>query len=185
MGIPFLGEVEKLINEHGSAAILKERIALANDKYAALEAKVADLTAKIAILEAENAKLQEEKAVLQAENERLKVDNKQLTIQIQNLDKTLSGHNDPLDSDKVNILKYLFTIESIAVDDMAQSLNLGLQFVNFHLEELLKSKMVKQLKIWREEIEKTEYSIRKIPYHVPGFAIEQKGRKYLIDNGEV
>ncbi len=52
MGIPFLGEVEKLINEHGSAAILKERIALANDKYAALEAKVADLTAKIAILEA-------------------------------------------------------------------------------------------------------------------------------------
>ena len=33
---------EKLINEHGSAAILKERIALANDKYAELEKKLSD-----------------------------------------------------------------------------------------------------------------------------------------------
>ena len=33
---------EKLKNEHGSAAILKERIALANDKYAAQEQKLVD-----------------------------------------------------------------------------------------------------------------------------------------------
>ena len=32
-----LDGIEKLINEHGSAVILKERIALANDKYTALE----------------------------------------------------------------------------------------------------------------------------------------------------
>lgn len=37
MGI--LDGFEKLINEHGSAAILKERIALANDKYSFLEEK--------------------------------------------------------------------------------------------------------------------------------------------------
>ena len=30
---------EKLINEHGSAVILKERIELANDKYSSLEDK--------------------------------------------------------------------------------------------------------------------------------------------------
>lgn len=35
----FLDGLEKLINEHGSAVILKERIALANDKYAVLEAE--------------------------------------------------------------------------------------------------------------------------------------------------
>ena len=34
-----LDGLEKFINEHGSATILKERIALANDKYAALEAQ--------------------------------------------------------------------------------------------------------------------------------------------------
>ena len=43
---------EKLINEHGSAVILKERIALANDKYAILE---------------------KEASVLKSENERLKL----------------------------------------------------------------------------------------------------------------
>lgn len=39
-----LDGLEKLINEHGSAAILKERIDLANDKYAALETKLHELT---------------------------------------------------------------------------------------------------------------------------------------------
>lgn len=49
----FLDGIEKLITGHGSAAILKERIALASDQYAALEKKSNDL---------------------QAENERLKLD---------------------------------------------------------------------------------------------------------------
>ena len=37
-----LDSIEKLINEHGSATILKERIALANDKYTALEKKLSE-----------------------------------------------------------------------------------------------------------------------------------------------
>lgn len=45
--------IEKLINEHGSATILKERIALANDKYAALERKLSDAESRINQLEAE------------------------------------------------------------------------------------------------------------------------------------
>jgi hypothetical protein len=53
----FLDELEKLINEHGSAAILKERIALANDKYAALEEKIGALRAENDILRSENGKL--------------------------------------------------------------------------------------------------------------------------------
>ena len=48
---------EKLINEHGSAAILKERIALANDKFAILESENTQLKVKVSILEAENAAL--------------------------------------------------------------------------------------------------------------------------------
>lgn len=43
MAFPFLGEIERLINEHGSALILKERLALAADQYLALEKKVAEL----------------------------------------------------------------------------------------------------------------------------------------------
>ena len=36
------GGIEKLINEHGSATILKERLLLVADKYAALEQKLSD-----------------------------------------------------------------------------------------------------------------------------------------------
>jgi hypothetical protein len=53
----FLDSIEKLINEHGSASILKERIALGNDKYALLEDKVALLEDKITHLEPENQRL--------------------------------------------------------------------------------------------------------------------------------
>lgn len=51
MGIPILGEIEKLINEHGSAAILKERLTLAADQFRILESKNAESQAKIIALE--------------------------------------------------------------------------------------------------------------------------------------
>jgi len=63
-----LDGIEKLINEHGSATILKERIALANDKYAVIEAK---------------------NKVLQSENEALRLDNGKLNEQVRNLEERL------------------------------------------------------------------------------------------------
>jgi hypothetical protein len=50
MAIPFLAEIERLITERGSSAILRERLALANDRFVDLERKVAQL-------EQENARL--------------------------------------------------------------------------------------------------------------------------------
>ena len=49
-----LDGIERLINEHGSASILKERIELANDKYAALEGNNSILNQKVAMLESQN-----------------------------------------------------------------------------------------------------------------------------------
>lgn len=60
----FLDSIEKLITEHGSAAILKERIALANDKHAALEA--------------EAKKLRQENEALRSDNEQFKAKNRTL-----------------------------------------------------------------------------------------------------------
>ena len=60
---------EKLINEHGSAVILKERISLANDQYVILEKKV---------------------SVLESENERLKFDNEECQKQRRALEEKLS-----------------------------------------------------------------------------------------------
>ena len=61
----FLDSIERLINEHGSAVVLRERILLANDQYAQLERKVAEL---------------------QSQNERLLGDNENLLARVQDLE---------------------------------------------------------------------------------------------------
>lgn len=66
-----LDGIERLITEHGSAAILRERIALANDQYSALEA---------------------ENKILKSENERLKLDNEKLQEKVRNFESK-SVHN--------------------------------------------------------------------------------------------
>lgn len=76
-----LDGLEKLINEHGSAAILKERITLANDKHAALEAKVTALEA--------------EKTKLHKEIEDLRLGLRKDEEKIRNLENQLS-HNSSL-----------------------------------------------------------------------------------------
>lgn len=53
-------DIERLITEHGSAAILRERLTLAAEQYAALEKKVDELQAENERLESENSKLQEQ-----------------------------------------------------------------------------------------------------------------------------
>lgn len=70
----FLDGIEKLIIEHGSAAILKERIALASDQYAALEKKSNNL---------------------QAENERLKLDLEDCKKQRRAVEEKLSHGGNP------------------------------------------------------------------------------------------
>lgn len=72
----FLDGIEKLINEHGSATILKERITLANDKYAALEQKFSE--SELSVKKSES------------ENEALRLDNSKLQEQLCSLKKELS-----------------------------------------------------------------------------------------------
>jgi hypothetical protein len=64
-----LDGIEKLITEHGSAVILRERIALANDKYSALQS--------------ENSTLKSQNAIFKSENEALKLDNEKFHKQRQ------------------------------------------------------------------------------------------------------
>ena len=86
MAIPLLGELERLINERGSAAIMKERLSLANDQYTALERKLADANAaekeahelaqtaelKASTIEADKLKLELEVQRLSEEVDKLK-----------------------------------------------------------------------------------------------------------------
>ncbi|HNV89130.1 MAG TPA: hypothetical protein PKL53_09230 [Methylotenera sp.] len=88
-----LDGLEKLINEHGSATILKERIALLNDQHA--------------LVEKQAAALKEQITHLQGENERLKLDKQQLQQQIKTLESShnINPHNyvcDHCGSDNLN-----------------------------------------------------------------------------------
>jgi len=54
------GQIEKLINEHGSAVILKERLGLAADQYSILEKKNSDLEAEIQRLKTQLQQVEKE-----------------------------------------------------------------------------------------------------------------------------
>ena len=106
---------EKLINEHGSAVILKERIALANDKYAALEQKANHL---------------------EAENKTLRHNLEQAQTEIQELKKlTEKSNENRLDDIKEKILS-LLAVQDNYESNIAQNLGIGAQVAAFHLEEL-------------------------------------------------
>ncbi|MBI5387561.1 MAG: hypothetical protein HZA90_23115 [Verrucomicrobia bacterium] len=63
--------IEKLITEHGSAAILSQQLALAKDQFAQLERKVSDLQTQTGRLEAQLAREQVDHKKARVELQRL------------------------------------------------------------------------------------------------------------------
>ena len=60
MSIPILGEIERLINEHGSSTILKEHLALLNTKLALLKEHIEKLEKENASVIKENTDLKQQ-----------------------------------------------------------------------------------------------------------------------------
>ena len=72
MTMPILDEITKLIDEHGSANILRERVALAKDQQAAQEKRVSLLTIEIDQAKTEIARLRSDLEQCQKENREMK-----------------------------------------------------------------------------------------------------------------
>ena len=122
MAIPLLGEIERLINEHGSAVILKERIELANDKYAALESKASNL---------------------ESENKTLRLNLEKAEAEIQKLKKLAEKtHSGRLDEIKEKILQLLSHHDEANSNQISQALGANEQVITFHLNELETSNFV-------------------------------------------
>lgn len=150
-----LDSIEKLINEHGSAAILKERIDLANDKYSALEDKNSTLLQKIEMLELENKSL------------RLNLGNAQLEIQRLN-EITDKPSNPRIEEVKEKILILLAAQDNFE-SNIAQSLGIGNQVAAFHLEELDGNRFI--------------YRSLSMTGQIFPWKLAQEGRRYLVTNG--
>lgn len=146
-----LDGIERLINEHGSAVILKERIALANDKYAALEQKLADSE-----LRAKN---------LESDNQALRSDLQEAKVEIQNLKKlSEKSHSDHLDEVKEKILALLASQDTYE-NNIAQTVGISAQVAKFHLHDL-------------SEMEFIYKSLSMTGQQFP-WQIAQEGRRYL------
>jgi chaperonin cofactor prefoldin len=117
-----LNMIEKLINEHGSSTILKERILLISDKYDALDEKLKMSEQKVEFLDRENSFLKNKIESLESE----------INATLQN-----SSGTSKLDDVKNNILKMLFSAsDGISKEDMANKLSLEIGVVNYHFDEL-------------------------------------------------
>jgi len=147
-----LDGLEKLINEHGSAAILKERIALANDKYAILENKLEASALRVTELESESKTLRLNPGNAKAEIENLKGD-------------TEKARGARLDDVKEKILVLLAGQESYE-QNIARTLGVGNQVAAFHLQELESAGFIgRSLSMTGEEF----------PWY-----LNQEGRRYLV-----
>jgi predicted ArsR family transcriptional regulator len=153
----FLDGIEKLINEHGSATILRERIALANDKYAALEQQ--------------NATLKEDNAALKKANERLAADNGALREEIRRIRELSSAQaSTALDPTQRDIIKLLADGDEWQVRYLAQSLKLHPARVQHFVNLLAEDQYVRGVYVMGEE---------------PAYVLDDKGNEYLVLNNLV
>ncbi len=148
-----LSMLEKLINEHGSSTILKERLELFSDKYEMLEQK--------------NTTLEEKNTFLEAQLEAAKKEIKKLREELasnQGSDKASSLHES-----EVKILKHLFDTNSdFTANQLASFLNIPVGNTEHHLDKLLEVEYIyNHLSMMTD----TTYSI------------SSEGRSYVIENG--
>lgn len=153
--------IEKLINEHGSSAILRERIALANDQYSALESKVKSLESEVAKLKLQKTELE--------------LDNNKLREQTQALMERISGfllQKSPLDEVKLKILVALTNTQQSSAKEISDSIGISEQQTEFHLNELHDAKYISH----------SFGAITVDDSPIRPWSINQKGRKHLAEN---
>jgi Skp family chaperone for outer membrane proteins len=161
-------QLQKLINEHGSAAILRDHLALFKDQVVLLEKKNIDLTAENAALVSEIHSLQSKIEILGTKVQQLTKDNEEFREKIQNYEQP--NHANLLDETKIDILKLLFKQDKLPTEEIAQIMGYAIQTTKFHLEELKLNQMVKDI----------PYTRNRKP--VVGWYLQQEGRRYLIEN---
>jgi Na+/phosphate symporter len=144
--------LEKLINEHGSSAILRERLELFSDKYSMLEEKNEHLTER---------------------NKELGIKLEQAEAQISKLKEQLNSYQinnstEKINENELNILKLLFdTNTELFAAHVSQHFNMPIGNAEYHLNNLLEKELIYA---GYSAIEDTRYKIN------------SDGRKYIIEN---
>jgi len=120
-----LNDIEKIINEHGSSSILKERLGLIQDKAAEFERK-------FKLLEAESFILRKDLAEQKVDNARLVAENLDLKVRLDNYEQ--ATHDDPTE-EQMEILKLLIN-STLRVEQITVQINRVVAAIRLDLEEL-------------------------------------------------
>jgi len=154
----------KLVVEHGSAevqgkhiALFKDQLTLADKKIAELETENAAIKSKFENAESELKESQKEIEILRSKIQEYEQPTKQPT-----------EHGNLLDKVKVNILVALAKQEWNYAEHISRSLGIGIQVVQFHLDELQ-----------NKEMALASYSMG----DSEEWTLGHEGRRYLIENG--
>ena len=125
---------EKLINEHGSSVILKERLQLFSDKYMILEDKLESSSQKNEALAAENQSLKTQLDQAKQEIKRLE--------EIAEISAENNGPEE-LDEVKKQILKTLFAAQDyLTIPDLVRQLGQQDGIIQYHIDSLKDEKLI-------------------------------------------
>lgn len=170
MSLNPITQLEKLINEHGSATILRDHVALLRDKFAFLEKENSTLAMEIEASKKKNAALKAKIAVLDKDVASLRKENEALRKEKQTQKQHgVAGHapqkvlhgprlNDP----QVRLLMSLFAKDGQTIQELMAAAGLHEQKALYYLGELEQECMV---------IEDGMF-----------WYLDHEGRGYLIEN---
>lgn len=162
------------IVERGSAVVQEKHIALFKDQLV-----IADK--KISSLESENT-------VLKAENADLKSKSNQLVNEITILKKKIYAYENPIQHEtippapQINIMKLLYLHDTLATERIAELFDLKLQEAKYHLDDLKAVGLIKTKTVYHDVEKKLPFGTQYSQHGVLSWTLEQKGRKFLIDN---
>ena len=138
-----------LINEHGSASIMRDRILLLKEQFeaklSASESSVAELVNQVNIQKGKIAELELQNEKLHSDNKALQLDNENLHQQNRNSGKQLkqeNEHNLTLSEVEQSILMQLAQHQSMSASEVESTLGLAKTVAAYHLEELKNKGMI-------------------------------------------
>jgi len=155
--------IEKLINQHGSSTVLKERLELLKDQISALEKRNS-------ALKLNNTILRSKKNTIESQLNKARKEIERLNQFIQKLEKDEAKTR--LDAVTEKILKmFFYRRRELSVSEVADTLSIDVRTTRYHFNFLLENNLIKQTRVGFVSMNGRKRD--------PQFSITSSGREYI------
>ena len=158
--------IEKLINEHGSSTVLKERLELLRDQ--------------ISVLKKENRALKSDNAILKSKGNTIESQLNKATKKIERLNQLIQELEKDeaktrLDAVTEKVLKLFFRRRrELSVNEVAAALSIDINTARYHFDLLLENNLIEQTKLGFVSLKGRRRD--------PQFGLTSSGREYILKN---